>query len=141
MANVATKHGGPIDPYSPYSLQDFVISNPPEPDYENGDMPTIEYEGFHIMHLGDGDCQVQYDGHAGIVKRYNTDGYNDVLELVSDLNRLVSRRNEYDYQDDKEGLVEWAGKIMTSDVERAEENPDLYIHIPDEPFAHRKDDE
>jgi hypothetical protein len=51
---------------------------------------------------------------------------------VADLNDCLLELNHYDYQDDKEGLVEWAGKIMTSDKAKADENPELYQYIPDD---------
>lgn len=94
---------------------------------------TVEYEGFHIaqQHPG-GTYHVQYDGHAGSVFQFDSSDYDDVTELVKDLNRYcVSELHHYDYQDDKTALVEWAGKIITHDKERATENPDLYLHIPE----------
>ena len=141
MSETAERHGGPIDPFSEYSLRDFVTGDLPEPDMGMESAAVFEYCGFHIIYLGDGKSQVLYDGHAGIVKRFHADEYDDVLELVDDLNTLVLRRHEFDYQDDKEALVEWAGKIMTSDNERAESEPEHYIHIPDEPIAWREDDD
>lgn len=109
-------------------------------DVVNGDLApppegeTVEYEGFHIsQQYPAGTFHVQYDGHAGKVFEFEDGDYNDVTELVKDLNRhCLIRLHEYDYQDDKEGLVEWAGKIMTSDKDKAEERPDLYLHIPDD---------
>lgn len=126
------RHGGPIDPFSPYDLHDVVNGDVPEPDWETGETPTTEYVGFHLMYLGGGEWQVQYDGHAGTVDKFHEDDYSDVLELVDDINNHVLRVNEFDYQNDKEALVEWAGKIMTSDKQKADENPDLYINIPEQ---------
>ena len=121
----------PFDPWSEYSLRDFVGDDLPEGNPMEGDIPTLEYHGFHLMHTGNGRCQAQYDGHADTVMTWQGSDYDDVLDLVADLNQLIIRLNEFDYQDDKEGLVEWAGKIMTSDKERADADPELYIHVPE----------
>lgn len=125
----AEQYGGPIDPYSPHSLYDIINNDIPDP--QEGTHASVEYEGFHIMHQGGGRFGVQLDGHAGQVDRFHADDYGDVLELVDDLNRHVTLRSEFHYQDDKEELVEWAGKIMTSDKERAENDPELYLFVPD----------
>jgi len=118
-----------IDPHSEYSLYD-VLENDYKP-YE-GDF-HLEYHGFHIIPQGNGTYHVQLDGHAGSVMSFHRSDYDDVLELVADLNDCVFEYVHYDYQDDKEELVEWAGKIMTGDEERAEENSDLYLYVPDDP--------
>jgi len=118
-----------IDPHSEYSLYDVLNTDfkPWEDDFH------FEYYGFHIAPQGNGKYHVQYDGHAGSVMDFHRDEYNDVLELVADLNDLLLKLHRFDYQDDKEALVEWAGKIMTSDKERAEKQPGLYLHVPDDP--------
>jgi len=128
-------YDGPFDSWSKYGLQDFIGEDIPEGNPEMGDLPTLEYYGFHLMHTGNGRVQVQYDGHAGTVMQFQSTDYDDVLELVADLNDLILKLNQFDYADDKEALVEWAGKIMTSDKERADAEPELYIHIPDDPIA------
>jgi hypothetical protein len=99
----------------------------PNDDVDGG---SISYLGFHIMAQTDDTYMVQLDGHVGRLMEFSPDEYDDVLELVDDLNDLQIRYQEYDYQEDKEGLVDWAGKIMTHDEERAEADPDLYVHIP-----------
>ena len=111
-----------IDPFSEYSLHNVV----------SGDIPpgeSTEYMGFHIVSQGNGRFHAQLDGHAGSVKTLDSDDYDDVLGVVDDLNGLVIRHHEYDYQDDKDELVEWAGRIMTRDAEKAAD--DNYLHIPD----------
>lgn len=118
-----------IDTHSEYSLYD-VLENDYEP-WE--DDFHFEYYGFHITPEGNGRYNVNYDGHAGQVMRFHRDDYDDVLELVADLNDVLLRAQDFDYRDDKKGLVEWAGKIMTSDEEKAEKNPELYIHVPINP--------
>lgn len=120
-----------IDPHSDYTLYDVLENDykPWEDDFH------FEYYGFHIVPQGKGRYHVQYDGHTGQVMTFENDEYDDVLELVADLNDLLLKLNQYDYADDKEGLVEWAGKIMTNDKEKAEKNPELYVHIPDDPPA------
>lgn len=125
---MAETYDGPIDRFSPYSLYDVLENDykPWEDDFH------FEYYGFHIVPQGGGSYHVQYDGHVGQVMTFHRDEYDDVLELVADLNDILIRAQEYNYADDKEGLVEWAGKIMTGNEQRAEENPDLYAHIPDD---------
>lgn len=116
-------NNNPIDPHSEYSLYDLI----------NNDVPagkSTEYEGFHLISTGSR-FMAQYDGHVGRIKTFDPDDYDDVLELVADLNRLVRRLNEYDYQDDRDGLVEWAGEIATSDEERAEES-DHHVYVSDD---------
>jgi len=113
-----------IDPHSEHSLYDILA----------GDVPpgeSTEYMGFHLVSENSTRFMAQLDGHVGRVKSFDADDYDDVLELVSDLNTLVVQRHQYDYSDDKDALVDWAGKIMTADEERAEEKPELYVHIPD----------
>lgn len=93
---------------------------------------TPEFCGFFLQPVGGGEYQVQYDGHAGRVMTFDRRNYDDVLMLIDDLLDCVFRAQEYDYQDNKEELVEWAGQIVTSDKERAEERPDLYVYIPED---------
>lgn len=113
-----------IDPYSDYSLYDVL-----EGDVMEGGEST-EYEGFHIVAQGNGTFHVQPDGYAGQLWAFEADEYDDVLELVDDLNydRLMFWE-EYD----EETRIEEAGKIMTSDKERAEENPEKYLFVPSNP--------
>jgi len=94
------------------------------------DGAVCEYQGFHIQPSTAVSYIVQYDGHAGSVMHFRSSDYDNVLELVSDLNDRVLKLREYNYQDDKEALVDWAGKIITSDESRAEENPEMYVHAP-----------
>ena len=128
---------GYIDRFSDNTLYDVLDGNLTM-DIVDGipDGDNFEFYGFHIVpqNADGGVYDVQYDGHAGSVGKIHSDDYDDVLELVDDLMDYVFEVQHYDYQDDKEALVEWAGKIMTRNKERAEERPDLYIHIPDEPF-------
>jgi hypothetical protein len=122
---------GIIDPHSEYTLYDIVDGSLGFED--NRPEGRIDFYGFHLSPTHDnGTYIVQYDGHAGEVGRVDSDDYGDVLELVDDLMDYVFEAHHYDYQDDKEELVEWAGKIMTDDPERERENPDLYLHIPDD---------
>ena len=114
-----------IDRHSEYSLYDIL-----ENDYDPMGDFHFEYYGFHIVPQGNGQYHAQYDGHAGSVMSFHRNEYNDVLELVADLNRLLLRVHEYDYQDHKEELVEWAGKIMTCDEEKVEKEPELYLSVP-----------
>lgn len=121
------EHG--IDPHSEYSLYDVLENDytPWEDDFH------FEYHGFHLTPQGNGQYHVQLDGHAGSVFQFHRTDYEDVLELVADLNDVLFEYVHYDYQNDKKELVEWAGKIMTNDKEKADEEPDMYIHVPDDP--------
>lgn len=114
-----------IDTHSEHSLYDVLNNTIPAGE-------STEYMSFHIVSQGTGTYHAQLDGHAGQVESFTHEDYDDVLELVGDLNNLVTRRWEYDYQDDKQALVEWAGEIMTRDEEKAKDS-DIYIHIPDPP--------
>jgi len=124
---------GIIDTHSEHSLYDILDGSL---GFEDGRPEgTVEFYGFHIMPVaGDGGrYNVQYDGHVGIVDTIDSEDYDDVLELVDDLQTHVFHAQQFDYADDKEGLTEWAGRIMTSDEEKADENPDVYVCVPEEP--------
>lgn len=124
---------GIIDTHSEHSLYDILNGSL---GFDEGRPEgTVEFYGFHITPAaGDGGrYNVQYDGHAGTVDTIESEDYDDILELVDDLQTHVFHAQQFDYADDKEELVEWAGPILTSDAEKAEENPDEYIHVPDEP--------
>lgn len=105
-----------------YDLHDVVSDDVPM-----GQSAT--YMGFHVIATGNGSYIVQYDGHVGEVDQFAADEYDDVLALVDDLNSHVVRLHEYDYQDDRDGLIEWAGPVMTHDREQAE-NDDHYQYVP-----------
>lgn len=122
---------GIIDTYSEYSLYDVLDGSL---GFANGRPEgSIDFYGFHIMPTSrqSNKYVVQYDGHAGAVDHINADEYGDVLELVDELMKHVFEAHHYDYQDDKEELVDWAGKIMVDEGdERAAKNPDLYMEVP-----------
>lgn len=121
-----------IDPFSDYTLHDVIDES--QPHKPMGDF-RFEYNGFHIVPRTGDKYHVQLDGHAGSVFQFKASDYDDVLKLVADLNSLWVLHMEYQYQDDTEALVDWAGKIMTSHEEKAEENPELYIYTGDAPTA------
>lgn len=125
--------GGPIDPFSDYSLYDIVDDDIPAGD-------STEYMGFHLVSNGAGKYVVQYDGHMGAVDHIESDDYDDVLELVDDLNGYVVRLHEFDYQKDKEELVAWAGPIMTTKPHKAD-GSDLYAYAPMDPPGRRDRDD
>jgi len=125
---------GIIDSFSEYSLYD-VLNN--DIGFEDGrPAGSVDFAGFHIMPNSPSSDRhtVQYDGHAGEVATIESSDYDDVLELVDDLLTYVFEIQHYLESDDKHELVDYAGKIMTDDAEKAEENPELYIHIPDNAF-------
>jgi len=129
---------GIIDTHSEYSLYDVFDGSLGMSDQGRGFTEpegSIDFYGFHILPANDnGTYIVQYDGHVGQIDRIEADDYDDVLELVDALMRHVFRAHNYDYRDDKEELVEWAGKIMVDEGdERAEERPDLYVEVPNRP--------
>lgn len=120
-------------------MQDYTTDTegPTLHDLVNGDFEpppdgdTLEYHGFHILRVREGGrFQVQYDGHVGQVFEFHAGDYDDVTELVQDLNRnCLMELHHYEHAGDEEGLIQWAGRIMTHDKEKAEENPEKYIHL------------
>jgi len=129
---------GFIDSHSDYSLYDVVDGSLGMEEQGRGfEEPagSIDFYGFHILPANDdGTYIVQYDGHVGQIDRIDAADFDDVLELVDHLMSFVFRAHEYDYQGDKEELVEWAGKIMVDEGDdRAEERPDLYLEVPASP--------
>ena len=125
---------GIIDPWSDHSLYDVLDGSLGFEDHQPAD--AIDFYGFHITPASPdgGSYIVSYDGHVGTVMEFESDDYDDVLELVDDLMDKVFEAHHYDYQDDTEALVEWAGRIQTSDKQRAEENPDTHIYVPENPI-------
>jgi len=122
---------GIIDSHSEYSLYDIVNDNLGFADLGRG-FPepegSIDFYGIHVFPANDsGEYVLQYDGHVGEIDIIDSDDYDDVLELVDELLMIVG---EIDNLTTPE-LVEYAGKIMTHDKERAEEEPDLYEYVPD----------
>lgn len=122
------KPGGPIDPYSPWSLRDFVEGNVDDPDGPE-DPQNFEWYGFHLIHTGDDDYIVCRNGHIESVHEFRPEDYDDVLELVDDLMEITLRDVDFQYRDDTKGLVEWAGPQVTDDPEEYQENPELYVDI------------
>jgi hypothetical protein len=119
---------GHIDSHSDHSLYDVLDGSL---GFDNGRPEgSIDFYGFHLIPTGTGTYVVQYDGHVGRVGTIDPDEYDEILELVDDLMEYVFKQHHFNYQDDKEELVEWAGEIMTDDKERAEQEPGLYIHVP-----------
>jgi len=106
-----------------YTLHDVVADDVPMGN-------SVEYMGFFLLSSGNGTYIVQRDGHLGEIDRLTADDYHDVLDLVHHMNSHVVRFQEFDYQDDHEGLIEWAGPRGTRDRERAENNDD-YVYVPD----------
>ena len=95
-------------------------------------LESVEYMGFHIMRVGDDIYNVQYDGHAGSVGTIHPSEFNSALEIVDELNRYVILLQEHTTHGDFEDLVDWAGPAFTSYKDKAEENPDQYVYVPDE---------
>lgn len=121
----------PIDPFNEYSLHDVVDGTMPEPeDYGESmiDHPVTEFYGLHITYLGDDRYQIVYDGHADRICVFEQDDYDDVLELVAELVDYLLDIHRLD----KEGVVDLAGKIITSDKERADADPGLYLYVPED---------
>lgn len=117
---------GPIDPFSEHSLYDVL----------DGSMPagaSTEYLGLHIISQAAGVHHVQPDGYAGSLGTIQADEHDDVLELVAELNTLHIEWSELQTHGDLADRVERAGKLMTSDPAKADEQPDLYLHVPDNP--------
>jgi len=123
---------GIIDTHSDYSLYDIVNGDLGFDDMGRGFQEpegSIDFYGVHVIPANDkGEYMLQYDGHVGKIDTIQADDYDDVLELVKDLLGYVYEIDELTTPE----LVEYAGKIMTHDEERAEEEPDLYQHVPEE---------
>ncbi|WP_455448294.1 hypothetical protein [Natrinema thermotolerans] len=112
----------PIDPYSEYDLYDVI----------NGDLPagkSTEYEGLHLISSGPS-VTVQPDGHAGSVDTIDPEDYDDVLELVDELNGLVLEWRELSINGTDEDLIEWAGPWVTSDESKADD--DHWLVVPED---------
>jgi len=92
---------------------------------------TTEYQGLHLIRSRRF-ITVQPDGYAGALDSLDSSDYDDVLELVDDLNRLVSGWWELQQHGDREDRVEAAGRLMTRDAAKAHENEELYIHVPED---------
>lgn len=119
---------GIIDSHSEYSLYDIVDGTLGFEDHQPAG--SVEFYGFHILPVSQNKNEyiVQYDGHIGTIDTIRSEEYDDVLELVDDLMTHVFEAHHHDYQGTKKEFVEWAGKIMTDNKQKAEENPELYIH-------------
>jgi len=121
---------GIIDTHSEYGLYDVVDGTLGIDDAQQPE-GAIDYYGLHIYPINDnGVYKANYDGHLGEIDRIDSDDYDDVLELVrvlADHFAAIQRRT-----DDLEALVDYAGKIMTSDEDRAEEQPEIYEYVPED---------
>lgn len=99
---------------------------------------TTEYEGLHLIR-SETSVVVQPDGYAGALTHLDPSDYDDVLELVADLNTWVAEW--WHLQDQSlEDRVEAAGKQMTRDPEQARENENLYTHIPEDAVRREEGD-
>lgn len=99
-----------------------------EDDFEVG--YGTDYLGFHLVKNGDGIYHVQMDGHIGQIEMIDIDEYDTALELVDELNRIDALRAEHMYMGNDDDIIDFAGKIMTEDKERAEEEPERYTYVP-----------
>jgi len=118
-----------LDPSTGYSLHDLA----------SGDVPqgreSVEYEGLFLhgedasQEWTEGDILVQAEGHAGIVTWLSSDDYDDVLELVDELNSLLLEWENHIEHGSLEELVEFAGPRVTDDPEKAE-GSEHYVHVP-----------
>jgi len=122
---------GIIDPHSEYSLYDIVNNDLGFADLGNGyEEPegSVDFYGIHIFPANDnGEYNLQYDGHVGLIDTIDASDYDDVLELVDE---LISHVLEIQVRNRKE-IVDYAGKIMTNDKEKAEAEPGIYQHVPE----------
>lgn len=99
-------------------------------DEELGPAESVDYLGFHIVHQHKGKYHIQADGHAGMVGEFHVDEFDSALELVDEINRYDTIREEHMYYGDDDAMIGWAGKLMTSDEEKADEEPEKYVYIP-----------
>jgi len=92
---------------------------------------SVGYECFYLIHQINDRYIVQLDGHAGVIDTLDASDYDDELELVSDLNQHLWESMERHYHDDRDAIVNWAGRMITADEERAANNPDHFVHVPE----------
>jgi len=125
---------GIIDTHSDYSLYDIINGDLGFADLGNGypePEGTVSIGGLHIFPANDsGNYSMQLDGHVGLVDTVDADDYGDVLELVDDILTHLSEINHR--AGDDEALVQYAGKVMTSNETRAEEQPEIYEYVPED---------
>jgi hypothetical protein len=118
--------GGPIAPWCEHDLYDVL-----EADIPPGE--STEYVGLHLI-AGDGSrFTIQPDGYAGTLTQIDVADYDDVLELVDELNTWLVEWREVLSTDDDERIVEYGGKQITSDEAKAQRNPEKYLYVPDDP--------
>lgn len=120
---MATKrHGGPIDPYSEFTLHDIV--NGEASSYED----TFEYYGFHLIPNDEevSEYIIVPDGHCGMLTSFSPDEFDDVLELVAYLNKELFQWLELSETEQ----IDAAGKLGTHDKSRVEDDPDKWVYIP-----------
>lgn len=114
-------YDGPIDPYSPHNLHDVLA----------GDIPvgeTTEFYGLHLIAANeDGGFTINPDGHIGSVDQFNADDYDGILELVD---YLHTQWHDFWVESTEEEKIEKAGKLVTREKERAEEEPEKWMYIP-----------
>lgn len=80
--------GGPIDPFSDHDLYDVL----------NGTIPAGEgtkYEDLHLVSQGAGIVQIHPDGYHGTLGQIDASDYDNVLDVVDELNRLDGEYGEY----------------------------------------------
>jgi len=109
--------------YGPDTLYDLLAE---ADEIDVSDPPTCRYEGLFLTRT-DNLIDVSPMGHVGELDQLDPDAYDDVLQLVADLNRLTVRWSQLVEKGPRE-RVEAAGKIRTSDAELADSSPDLYVH-------------
>ncbi len=124
-----------LDPSEGRSLHDLVAGN-----VGADSQQAIEYAGLFLHGYAygqesdkewvEGDIYVQADGHVGVVEWLSSEDYDDVLELVDDLNALVLEWENHIEHGSMDDLVEFAGPKQTSDPKKAE-GSDHYVHVPD----------
>jgi hypothetical protein len=118
-----------LDPSAGYSLHDLA----------NGEVPcgleSVEYEGLFLhgedasQEWTEGDIRVRAEGHAGIITWLSSDDYDDVLELVAELNSLLLEWQNHIEHGSLDELVEFAGPRVTDDPEKAADS-EFYVHVP-----------
>jgi hypothetical protein len=97
---------------------------------------AFPYQGLFVLDHPDGTCEVQLDGHCGTIDEFHINDVENVAELVDRLNTHVNKVYDIQIESDSpeetsKRLVEWAGRVVTHDEERAQENPDIYALIPE----------
>jgi hypothetical protein len=111
------------------SLHDLVEGRVEASGREALDYHGLFLQGANPENGSPGDIRVQAEGHVGTITYLSSEDYDDVLELVDDLDALRIEWENHIEHGSLEDLVEFAGPKVTADSEKAEDS-DLHHYVP-----------